>query len=81
MVALVNRRAQNMVRTTWKAAIRRVLQGRQMSLQELYTAMKPFAVTTQNNHWQAKVRQVVQDERYFTRVDKAFIASLRDLKN
>ncbi|WP_206600079.1 hypothetical protein [Pseudovibrio sp. Ad37] len=70
MVALVNRRAQNMVKTTWKAAVRRALQGRQMSLKQLYIVMEPFAVTTQNNHWQAKVRQVVQDERFFTRVDK-----------
>lgn len=63
-----NRRAMNMVAVTWRAAIRRVLMGKTMTLAEIYEQIKPFAEHKQNNHWQAKVRQVVQDERYFERV-------------
>lgn len=70
IMALMNLRAQNMMKTTWKAAVRRVLQGQVMSLQELYAAMEPYARSSRNTHWQAKVRQVVQDERFFTRVEK-----------
>lgn len=64
-------RASNMVNTTWKAAIRRVLQREgTLSLAQLYERIEPFAKAKENEHWQAKVRQVVQDEKLFKRVDK-----------
>lgn len=63
------RRAINMVQMTWRAAVRRVLQGKsEMNLAEIYQQIEPYASTRSNNNWQAKVRQVVQDDRYFTRV-------------
>lgn len=68
------RRAMNMVATTWRAAVRRVLQGGTMDLSEIYEQVKPFAEQRQNNHWQAKVRQVLQDERYFNRVETGVYA-------
>lgn len=69
-----HRRAMNMVATTWKAAVRRVLQGKTMKLDEIYSSMEPFAQHRQNNHWQAKVRQVLQDERFFNRVETGVYA-------
>lgn len=54
---------------TWKASVRRVLQqaGREMKLAEIYEAIAPYAKQRENEHWKAKVRQVLQDERYFNR--------------
>jgi hypothetical protein len=63
------RRAANMVAITWKAAVRRVLHGKTLNLDEIYNQMKPFASQRKNNHWQAKVRQVLQDDRFFNRVE------------
>ena len=56
---------------TWKAAVRRVLQSQSKawSLAEVYEKIKPFAEQKENNHWQAKVRQILQDEKYFCRVE------------
>jgi hypothetical protein len=65
----VNKRAAGMVSITWKVAVRRVLQGKTLTLSCIYDAIQPFANTKSNNHWQAKVRQVLQDERYFERVE------------
>ncbi|NMS31399.1 DNA adenine modification methylase, partial [Vibrio parahaemolyticus] len=47
----------------------RVLQGKTLSLDAIYQQIAPYAKHRQNEHWQAKVRQVLQDERYFVRVD------------
>lgn len=68
ILGLMQRRAANMMRTTWRAAIRRILQGKQLPLDSIYQAVEPYAAQRANNHWQAKVRQVLQDERYFHRV-------------
>ncbi len=62
------RRAANLVATTWRAAIRRVLQGKTLTLDDIYRAVEPYAKLRANNHWQAKVRQVLQDSRFFNRV-------------
>ena len=68
-ILTAHRRATNMLACTWRAAVRRVLQGKKMALGDIYQAIEPFAQTKANNHWQAKVRQVLQDERFFDRVD------------
>lgn len=65
----VHCRASKMIGTTWRAAVRRVLQGKVLSLDKIYQAIEPYAKTRSNKHWQAKVRQVLQDERYFKRID------------
>lgn len=54
---------------TWKASVRRVLQqaGKEMKLAEIYAAIAPYAKERDNEHWEAKVRQVLQDDRYFKR--------------
>lgn len=63
-------RAKNMVKVTWRSAVRRVLQGQAASsLSEIYSAIEPYAAQTENQHWQAKVRQVLQDERFFVRIE------------
>lgn len=64
-----NSRAVNLVSVTWKAAVRRVLQGKTLKLKQIYEAIAPYAQHRANNNWQAKVRQVVQDARYFERIE------------
>ncbi|MGP9780482.1 DNA adenine modification methylase [Psychrobacter sp. PG1] len=65
-------RLEQGLKLTWKAAIRRVLQTQKKtwSLAEVYEKIKPFAEQKENEHWKAKVRQTLADERYFKRVDK-----------
>lgn len=69
LLAKVERRAQAMTAITWRAAVRRVLQGNILHLDVIYASMESYAKTRSNNHWQAKVRQVLQDERFFVRVE------------
>ncbi|MDG1580900.1 DNA adenine modification methylase [Pseudomonas sp. GOM6] len=65
----VEKRAAAMTGITWRAAIRRVLQGgKVMHIKEIEALVEPYARTTRNNNVDAKVRQVVQDARYFERV-------------
>lgn len=69
-LAVAHKRAMNMLSITWKAAVRRVLQGKTaMALNDIYREIEPYAQARQNNNWQAKVRQVLQDPRLFHRVD------------
>nr|UUW42805.1 hypothetical protein [Citrobacter portucalensis] len=69
LLAAVHRRATNMVSTTWKAAIRRTLQGKTLKLEQIYKEIEPYAKHRENNHWQAKVRQVLQDAVFFIRIE------------
>ena len=69
LLAAVHRRSTNMVSTTWKAAIRRTLQGKTLKLEQIYKEIEPYAKHRENNHWQAKVRQVLQDARFFSRIE------------
>jgi len=70
IIGAMDRRAAAMTGITWRAAVRRVLQGsKTLHLKEINAALEPYAQTRQNNHWEAKVRQVLQDERYFDRVE------------
>lgn len=74
-LAVAEKRAFNMVATTWKAVVRRILQGKEiMPLRDIYQAVEPYAQGRSNEHWQAKVRQVLQDERFFTRVETGVYA-------
>ena len=71
-------RVEAVTAVTWKAAVRRVWQaadGRNMGLTEIYGEMEPYAAArAENRNWQAKVRQVLQDERFFLRVGKGIYA-------
>jgi len=59
----MEKRAAAMTGITWKAAVRRVLQGNKiLHLKDINDALEPYAKTRDNQHWQAKVRQVLQDE-------------------
>lgn len=59
-----------MVASTWKTVIRRILQrGQVMHLSEIYESVEKYANTRSNIHWKAKVRQVLQDAKYFARVE------------
>ncbi len=58
-------------RITWRAAIRAAfIKKPVISLSELYQELAPFAKTKDNKHPEARIRAIVQDERYFTRVDR-----------
>lgn len=70
-LARVLKQIEGMAAMTWNAVVRRVVQGGgTMSLTDIYEAVEPYAKTRENAHWQAKVRQVLQNERYFIRVEK-----------
>ncbi len=63
-------RADNMVMTTWRCAVRRVLQsGAAFDLQAIYARVEPYAKQRSNRNWKAKVRQVLQNVQHFERVD------------
>lgn len=69
-LAIAKQRSERMVATTWKSVIRRILQsGKVMSLSEIYECVEPYTKTRDNQHWKAKVRQVLQDARFFVRVE------------
>lgn len=68
-LATVEKRAAAMTGITWRAAVRRLLQGgKTMHLSEINELVQSYAATKSNNNWEAKVRQVLQDARYFERV-------------
>lgn len=70
LLGTMQRRAEAMVGITWRAAVRRVLQGgKVLPLKDINAMIEPFASTRSNSHWQAKVRQVLQDEKFFVRVE------------
>lgn len=73
----VHERAVAMLNTTWRSAVRRVLQGKTLALNEIYARIEPYAKHRENKHWQAKVRQVLQDERYFERVETGVYCLLK----
>ncbi|BDC78472.1 MULTISPECIES: DNA adenine modification methylase [Pseudomonadaceae] len=68
-LAQIENRAAAMTGITWRAAVRRVLQGgKTLHLKEIEELIQPFAKTRNNNNVDAKIRQVVQNEKYFERV-------------
>lgn len=71
-LAIAERRHSAKLTSTWKAVIKRTMQAacKPMHLSELYEAIEPYAKTRDNNHWKAKIRQIVQMTSDFTRVDK-----------
>lgn len=69
LLLTVHRRSTNMVSTTWRAAVRRVLQGKTLRLEQIYQEIQEYAMTRENKHWQAKVRQILQDGKFFVRVE------------
>ncbi|WP_304526757.1 DNA adenine modification methylase [Halomonas sp. I5-271120] len=64
-------RANNMMTTTWRCVVRRVLQcGTTFDLQAIYARVEPYAQQRSNRNWKAKVRQVLQNPEHFDRVTK-----------
>lgn len=64
------RKSQN---ATWRDIIIAIVEnsGKSgMSLAEIYEEIKDSPKTKSNPNWQAKVRQTLQDERYFTRIGR-----------
>lgn len=63
--------------STWRDTVLAVLQhyGKEMSLSELYEELAPHRKAKANPNWQAKVRQTVQDERYFKRTARGHYAA------
>lgn len=66
------KRLEQGIKLTWRATVRRILQSqsdKQWSLSEIYDHIEDYAEQRDNKHWKAKVRQILQDERYFQRVE------------
>ena len=61
---------------SWRDLVYSVIQdnGGQMSLQELYDALKDSAKAKRNQHWQEKVRQTVQNIKHFIRTERGCYA-------
>ena len=61
---------------SWRDLVFSIIQenGGQMSLQELYDAVKDSAKAKANQHWQEKVRQTVQDIKHFIRTERGCYA-------
>lgn len=57
---------------SWRTAIQTAFLGKkEMSLQDLYETMAPYATARASNQfWREKVRQQVQNKKYFSRVGK-----------
>lgn len=61
---------------SWRDLVYSVIEenGGQMSLQELYDALKDSAKAQRNQHWQEKIRQTVQNIKRFVRTEKGTYA-------
>lgn len=61
---------------SWRDLVYSVIQenGGQMSLQELYDALKDSSKAKKNPHWQEKVRQTVQNIKRFVRTERGCYA-------
>ena len=61
---------------SWRDLVFSIIQenGGQMSLQELYDAVKDSAKAKANQHWQEKVRQTVQNIKHFVRTERGCYA-------
>lgn len=61
---------------SWRDLVFSIIQenGGQMSLQELYDAVKDSAKARANQHWQEKVRQTVQNIKLFVRTERGCYA-------
>ena len=71
-VTTVTRRMLDMrdaLNTTWRDTVHSVLEhyGRSMTLNELYEELASHKKAQANPHWKDKIRQTVQDTRYFRR--------------
>ena len=61
---------------SWRDLVYSVIQenGGEMSLKELYDAVKDSAKAERNQHWQEKVRQTVQNIKHFVRTERGCYA-------
>ena len=57
---------------SWRDLVYTVIQdnGGKMSLQELYDALRDSAKAKKNQHWQEKIRQTVQNIKYFIKTER-----------
>ena len=62
--------------SSWRDLIWSVIEenGGQMSLQDLYDALKDSSKAKRNPHWQEKIRQTVQDTKKFRRTERGCYA-------
>lgn len=61
---------------SWRDILHSVLEdaGREMKLEELYEALRGHRKTDGNPHWMEKIRQTVQNSKYFTRTARGSYA-------
>lgn len=73
LINLMQHRSLKVVSASWRVVVRRAamsLGGERLSLQDLYSHVQPYAEATGYKFWKEKIRQMVQDQRYYQRVDK-----------
>ena len=59
---------RNSKSASWRDIICAILEHGQQTLEQLYRQMEGKPKTTANPHWKEKIRQTVQNTRYFRRV-------------
>ena len=65
---------RNSATASWRDIIHAILENGQAGLEDIYRQMEDTPKAKANPHWKEKIRQTVQDTRYFTRVAAATYA-------
>lgn len=60
---------------SWRDIIHTILESGKCSLESLYSQMEGRPKTKNNPHWKEKIRQVVQNTKYFTRLESGVYAA------
>lgn len=60
---------------SWRDIIHTILESGKCSLECLYSQMEGRPKTKNNPHWKEKIRQVVQNTKYFTRLESGVYAA------
>lgn len=59
---------RNSATASWRDIIHAILKSGQCDLESLYSQMEGRPKTKNNPHWKEKIRQVVQNKKYFNRI-------------
>lgn len=65
----INSDIRNSKTASWRDIIHAILENGKCSLDNLYSQMEGRPKTMNNPHWKEKIRQVVQNTKYFTRLE------------
>lgn len=74
LLPAVDRRATKSVATTWSAAIRRVMQGKTLTLEQIYQEIEAYAKHFDSQYWRENVRQIIEDSKFFVQCEAGVYA-------